>query len=171
MRVAVQLIRTSDETHVSAENIESPVGDILRIQSEVGEAVAATIRLKLIRSVPPSPIVDAEVYDSYLRARFLWDQRTPTGVRGAIRHFEKALGRDPGYAPAWAGLGTCYAVLPITSDTRPLDTFPRAKEAIERALKIDARASGRSTSRKASRISGLTGTGPRRSVPSVAPAS
>jgi adenylate cyclase len=137
VRIAVQVIRTSDETHVSAENIESPLGDILRIQSEVAEAVAATIRLRLIRSLPASPAVDAEVYDSYLRARYLWDQRTPTGVRGAIRHFEKALERDPGYAPAWAGLGTCYAVLPITSDTRPLDTFPKAKEAIEQALKID----------------------------------
>ncbi len=137
VRVAIQLIRTSDETHVSAENIESPLGDILRIQSEVAEAVAATIRLKLIRTLPASPAVDAEVYDSYLRARYLWDQRTPTGVRGAIRHFEKALERDSRYAPAWAGLGTCYAVLPITSDTRPLDTFPRAKEAIDRALKID----------------------------------
>ena len=28
VRVAVQLIRTSDETHVSAENIESPLGDV-----------------------------------------------------------------------------------------------------------------------------------------------
>ena len=122
-------------------------------------------------TVPPSPVVDAEVYDSYLRARFLWDQRTPTGVRGAIRHFEKALGRDPGYAPAWAGLGTCYAVLPITSDARPLDTFPHAKEAIERALKIDGALP------EVYGAQGIThfwfdfGIGPRRSVLSVAPAS
>ena len=105
VRVAIQLIRTSDETHVSAENIESPLGDILRIQSEVAEAVAATIRLKLIRTLPASPAVDAEVYDSYLRARYLWDQRTPTGVRGAIRHFEKALGAGPALRPRVGRLG------------------------------------------------------------------
>ncbi len=138
VRVAVQLIRADNETHVAAESIERPLGDILRVQAEVAEAVAQTIRLKLVRPLPTSPGLDAEVYDSYLRARYLWDQRTAPAVRGAIRHFEKALEGDPDYAPAWAGLSTCYAILPITSDSRPRDSFPKAKEAAERALKIDS---------------------------------
>jgi TolB-like protein len=138
VRIAVQLIRAADGTHVSAESIERPLGDILRVQAEVAEAVAQTIRLKLARTLPASSALDAEVYDSYLRARYLWDQRTAPAVRAAIRHFEKAIEGDPRYAPAWAGLSSCYAVLPITSDSRPHESFPRAKDAATRALKIDS---------------------------------
>ncbi len=101
--------------------------------------MAQTIRLELVRPLPTSPGLDAEVYDSYLRARYLWDQRTAPAVRGAIRHFEKALEGDPAYAPAWAGLSNLRdAILPITSDSRPRESFPKAKEAAERALKIDS---------------------------------
>ncbi len=81
--------------------------------------------------------MDPEAFDSYLRARFLLDQRTAPAIRRAIGYFEKSLGRDPRYALAWAGLATCYATLPITSDARPRDCFPNTVETVRRALALD----------------------------------
>lgn len=137
LRVAIQVIRAADETHVWAESIERPLGDVLRIQEQVAAAVAQVIRLKLARASLGASVPDPEVYDSYLRARYLWAQRTASSVRRAIDYFEHALGRDARYARAWAGLGACHAVLPITGDFRPRDSFPRAKEAAARALDLD----------------------------------
>jgi TolB-like protein/Flp pilus assembly protein TadD len=138
VRIAIQLIRAADQTHVWAENFERPLGDVLHVQSEVAEAAVQNIRLKLVPALPvPSP-VDPDVYDSYLRARYLWDQRTTPAIRAAIGYFEKALQRDSGYAPAWAGLGNCFAALALTSNARPRECFPQAGEAAARALALDA---------------------------------
>lgn len=137
VRIAVQLIRTDDQTVVWADAFERPVNDVLQIQVEVATAVADRIRLKL--AVGPRSLVhtDPAVYDLYLRARYLCELRTALANRRAIRLFESALRRDPQYAPAWAGLARCYAIQAITSDVRPRDSFPLAREASERALALD----------------------------------
>lgn len=137
VRIAAQLIRASDQTHVWAQSYERPLGDVLRIQAEVATAVAESVRLRLAPAIPSSGPVDPEAHDSYLRARDLWNQRTPTAIRKAIGLFEKALEINADYAAAWAGLGHCHAILPITSDARPRECFPRAREAAERALALD----------------------------------
>ncbi len=139
VRIAAQLIRAADETHAWAESYERPLDDVLRVQSEVATAVAETIRLKLAPAALPSGSVDPEAHDCYLRARHLWNQRTPPSIQRAINYFEKALLIYPNYAPAWAGLGTCHAILPITSDRRPRECFTRAREAAEKALTLDAK--------------------------------
>ncbi|MFZ0818514.1 MAG: winged helix-turn-helix domain-containing protein [Candidatus Acidiferrales bacterium] len=137
VRITLQLIRASDQSHVWAESFERPLGHVLRVQEEVGKAVAERIRLKLAAALPARSAVDPEVYDLYLRGRYLWDQRTAPAIQQAIHHFERALVRDSAYAPAWAGLAMCYAMLAITSDFRPADSFPHAQEASDRALALD----------------------------------
>ena len=137
VRIAVQLIRTDDQTVVWADALERTADDVLQIQAEVASAVADRIRLKL--AVGPRSLVhtDPAVYDLYLRGRYLSELRTALANRRAIRLFESALRRDPRYAPAWAGLARCYAIQAITSDVRPRDSFPLAREASERALALD----------------------------------
>jgi TolB-like protein len=137
VRITLQLIRVSDQTHIWAETYEKPLVHILRVQSDVAKRVAEAIRLKLVAVPAPRPEVDPPVYDLYLRGRFLWEQRTGPSIKQAIRHFEKALASDSAYAPAWAGLATCYAILAITSDSRPSDAFPLAREAGDNAVALD----------------------------------
>ena len=139
VRITLQLIRVSDQSHIWSETYERPLVQILRVQSEVAKRLAEMIRLKLVEHRKPRPEVDPLVYDLYLRGRFLWEQRTPQSINQAIRHFEKALVSDSAYAPAWAGLATCYAIQAITSDARPTDSFPLAREAGDNAVALDDR--------------------------------
>jgi adenylate cyclase len=139
VRIAAQLIRASDETHIWAESYERPLDDVLGVQAEVAAAVAEAIRLKLAPAAPAVIRVDPKAHEHYLRARELWNQRTPPTIRRAIEHFEKALQIDSQYASAWAGLGHCHAILSITSDSRPRACFPQAREAAEKALALDDR--------------------------------
>ncbi|MGH8305654.1 MAG: winged helix-turn-helix domain-containing protein [Steroidobacteraceae bacterium] len=137
VRIALQLISVKDQTHVWAETFDRPLGHVLRLQAEVAKAVAEKIRLKFAAAAAPSAPLDPEVYDLHLRGRYLAEQRTAPTIRRAIHHFESALALDSGYAPAWAGLARCYATLAITSDLRPRDCFPQARQASEQALALD----------------------------------
>jgi TolB-like protein/Flp pilus assembly protein TadD len=138
VRFTVQLIRASDEIQVWTESYDRSFSDILVMQMEFAKAVSEAIRHKLAPAMPTQGTVDPGMYDAYLRGCYLWDQRTPVAIRGAIHYFELALERDTKYAPAWAGLARCYSVLPITCDGRPREAFPRAAEAAARALQLDA---------------------------------
>lgn len=141
VRISLQLIRVRDQIHFWAETFDKPLVQILRVQAEVARSVAAAIRLKLAVVPDLHRDVDPEVYELSLVGRHLREQRTAPSARQAIQHFETALARDSGYAPAWAGLAACYATLAITSDARPHDTFPSAREASDRAIALDPKLS------------------------------
>ena len=73
VRVATRLIQVSDETQAWAGNYERATGDVLRLQAEVAQAVAAGIRVQLaprgvrridaVRDLPP------DAFESLLKAR------------------------------------------------------------------------------------------------------
>ena len=90
--------------------------------------------MKLIRQTRPRP-VDREAYEAYLKGRFYWDRQQ--GITKAIAYFQHAIERDPGYAPAYAGLADSYVTLTIASSLPSKEYFPKAKEAAVRALAID----------------------------------
>ncbi|MGH9686537.1 MAG: winged helix-turn-helix domain-containing tetratricopeptide repeat protein [Candidatus Acidiferrales bacterium] len=138
VRIAVQLIRADDQTHVWATSIEKPAREVLRIQAEVAQAVAHEIRIRIASKVRRPRDVDPELYDTYLRGRFLQSQLVPPALMKAIECFQQVLGQSQNHAPSWAALADCYVRLPITSDARPREAFPKAKEAAERSLALDA---------------------------------
>lgn len=113
VRIAVQLIRVDDETHLWAERFEKPLREVLRIQAEVAQAVAQEIRVRLLRKAEQAE-VEPELYDRYLRGRFLQGQTTPPALMKAIGYFEEVLSKAKGFAPAWVALSECYVRLPIT---------------------------------------------------------
>jgi tetratricopeptide (TPR) repeat protein len=49
-----------------------------------------------------------------------------------------AVARDPGFARAWAGLADAYLAAPVYAGASPRESWPRARDAIQRALALDA---------------------------------
>lgn len=68
---------------------------------------------------------------------YAWSRRTPDGLARAIDAFTQAIVRDPGYAPAYAGLADAYDLAPEFGRLPPAQAYPRAKGAAERALALD----------------------------------
>jgi serine/threonine-protein kinase len=62
---------------------------------------------------------------------------TPPEIRKGIEFFQEAVRVDSSYALAYAGIADAYSTLPITSDVAPRDAFPKAKEAVTKALELD----------------------------------
>jgi TolB-like protein/tetratricopeptide (TPR) repeat protein len=145
VRVDVQLIQVSDQTHLWADSYTGDLGDILHVQDEVASAVAGQIRVAL----PVGPLgvngakgtartVNPEAYDEYLRGRFYWTNRGD--LHQSIDAYQKAIQKDATYGLAYAGLASAYALLGQVpyDDMPPTDAKPKARQAAERALQLDA---------------------------------
>jgi tetratricopeptide (TPR) repeat protein len=80
---------------------------------------------------------DLEAYTLNLKGRQLWNRRTEESLRLGLRHFERALERDPNYAMAHFGLADSYCLLGFYTALPPEEAFPRARSAALRALELD----------------------------------
>jgi TolB-like protein/tetratricopeptide (TPR) repeat protein len=142
LRIAAQLIRPRDQTHLWAESYDREASDILRVQAEVARAVATEIHSHLSETYP-SPLVEAaitpEAHEAYLRGRYLADRRTGASVLEARRWFERAIAASPDYARAYVGLADTH-LLAITYADAPTDESVRsAREAVMKALDLNER--------------------------------
>jgi TolB-like protein/Flp pilus assembly protein TadD len=144
VRIDVQLIQVSDQTHLWADSYTGDIGDILRVQDEVAAAVASHIRVALPVGAPgvngakgTARAVNPEAYDAYLRGRFYWTNRGD--LHKSIDAYLQAINKEPDYALAYAGLASAYALLGQVpyDDTPPVDAKPKARQAAERALQLD----------------------------------
>ena len=80
-----------------------------------------------------------EAYQLYLRGRVqYWDQQSPAAVRSSIELFERAITKDPNFAPAWAGLADCYTNGVFNGPALPYrEAIPKARAAARRAVELD----------------------------------
>jgi TolB-like protein/Tfp pilus assembly protein PilF len=141
VRITAQLIDTPVETHLWAESYERDMRDILALQSEVAQAIAREIRVKLTpvdeaRLAKAHP-VDPQAYEAYLKGRYYWNRRSAAGLGQAVQSFEEAIARDPTYAAAYAGLADCFSVLGAWGFVPADQGCDKAKELALRALDID----------------------------------
>jgi TolB-like protein/cytochrome c-type biogenesis protein CcmH/NrfG len=140
-RITAQLIRVADQTHLWAESYDRRLANILELQNELGVAIAQKVQLRLERKQTLASVKrtgpNVETHDAYLRGRYHWAKRTLPEIQRAVEYFQKAVQLDETYAPAYAGLADCYIILPMTSDARARDCFPKASEAAVAALRLD----------------------------------
>jgi TolB-like protein/Flp pilus assembly protein TadD len=143
VRIDVQLIQVSDQTHLWADSYNRDLNDILLVQDEVGAAVASQIRLALATATEMSSSrvatrsVNPEAYDAYLWGRFYWTHRGD--IHKSIEAYQEAIQKDPHYALAYAGLAGSYALLGQVpyDDMPPIEAKPKGRAAAEHALQLD----------------------------------
>jgi class 3 adenylate cyclase/TolB-like protein/Tfp pilus assembly protein PilF len=140
VRITVQLVDAESEEPLWSQAYDRDISDIFAIQSDVAQQVAASLKVRLLKPSarePGRPAADGEAYTLCLRGRYFWNRRTGESLRKAVGFFEKAIRRDPGYAPAYAGLADSYASLALIELVPPLEGFPKAKEAVLKALELE----------------------------------
>lgn len=143
VRVTAQLIEASTDRHLWAETYESDLRDVLGLQDAIARAITNEVQIRLSSS-QPSPVastrarpVDPDAYDLYLRGRAEWNEWTEQGSRKGIEYFQRAVQKDPGYAPAWAGLSDAYDHLGRFGFLPPRVALSKAKAAALRAIQLD----------------------------------
>jgi eukaryotic-like serine/threonine-protein kinase len=141
LTVSVELINARDNTHLWGEKYSRKISDVLQVQEEIAQAIAARLRARLGGSTtgegPKRYTSDSAAYQDYLRGRYFWNKRSEEGFRRAVSFFNQAIERDPSYALAYAGLADTYALLSDYSIMPPHEAMPRARAAAERAIELD----------------------------------
>jgi TolB-like protein/DNA-binding winged helix-turn-helix (wHTH) protein len=141
VRVTAQLIDARADRHLWAEEYNRDLRDVLSLQSELAHNIAEQVRASISSEdqlrMARIGTVEPAAYETYLRGRSFWNQRTPAGLKQAVAHFEHAIELDPGFAEAYSGLADAYTALGYTSYWSPGDSFPKAREFAEKALQID----------------------------------
>jgi len=139
VRITAQLIDAAKETHLWAESYERDLRDVLTLQSEVAQAVAREVQVKLTPQeqahIAQVRRVEPEAYEAYLKGRYHWNGRP--GVRNSIEYFEQAIARDPTYAAAYSGLADCLSALSAWGVVPANEGCVKAKVLAEKALKLD----------------------------------
>jgi tetratricopeptide (TPR) repeat protein len=80
----------------------------------------------------------AEVQDLYLRGRYFLNLRTEQGIKQALELFSTAAEQDPHFAAAYAGIADSYILIRQYGHMPDSEAFPRALEASQKALALDA---------------------------------
>ena len=135
LRINAQLVRVRDDVPVWSGKFDRELTDVFAIQDEISRGIVNSLRLKLGHGRRRYE-TSVEAYDLYLQARALQNRRPIVEV---IDLFEKAIGKDSSFAPAYAGLAAFYAVR--SSDNGPPDaldeTLTKMRAAAEKAIQLD----------------------------------
>jgi tetratricopeptide (TPR) repeat protein len=143
VRITAQLVQAPVDKHLWAESYEGNLRDTLALQKQVASAIAERIRIEVTpqeqAALKHAKVVNPEAYESYLKARYFWNKRTPDGLKIAMAYFNQAIEEDPTYAQAYAGLADSYDLLGDWEYgvLAPSEAYPKAKAAALKALELD----------------------------------
>ena len=142
LRVTSQLVRAVDQTHLWAESYNRDEHELLLLESEVTADIAEQVRLHLLpaaavsRPANLSP-VSSEAHELYLKGQYYINQRSQDGLQKSIEYFGEAIAKEPGYAPAYAGLANAYNLSAFYGFDPTQNAVAQAKIAADKALQLD----------------------------------
>jgi TolB-like protein/tetratricopeptide (TPR) repeat protein len=137
VRITAQLIDVSDGAHIWSETFDRTMTDIFEIQDDVASAIVDALQIHVGGNLTRGrPTESTEAYDYYLRGRdYLRRPAEEPTLASAVELFDRAIGLDPRFAQAHAGL--CDAQLGTYRFARRAESFESAEVACQHALNLD----------------------------------
>jgi eukaryotic-like serine/threonine-protein kinase len=119
IRVTPQLIRTSDDRHLWANQYDAELADVFAVQSAIAEQVTSALGVALApperTTIGAQPTRNLSAYDAYLRGNAAMPpdftigfDRIISGLNRATEQYREAVRLDSTFALAWAKLGLAY---------------------------------------------------------------
>jgi TolB-like protein/Flp pilus assembly protein TadD len=142
VRITPALIQAADDTSLWSKIYEFTMDDIFGVQSEIARSVVAELGLQLFEpkagSIEARPTGDMEAYQAFLRGRFLARQPhfTLATWLEALKDFQDAVERDPGFALAWTELARGHARLIYYRYDMSAERHELARRALARAREV-----------------------------------
>jgi len=140
VRVIVSLVRAQTGAQAWGEVYER-AGDLLAIQGEIAQAVAAAIAGRLLpqerTSLTRLPTRDPVAYDLYLRGVGAANTLSEAGIRAGLDYLDRAIARDSGFVDAYLQKALAWTMLADGYEEGRV-ALARVREAAERALRLDS---------------------------------
>jgi TolB-like protein len=138
LRIKVRLVRVRDDFPIWSGEFDRGLKEVFAVEDEISRGIVNSLRQKLGRGRRRYE-TSAEAYDLYLRARAFEIQGNVGDYPPSIGLYEQAIGKDPSFAPAYAGLAATYAYTSATfpnSDRRD-DQLAKMRTAAAKAIELD----------------------------------
>src|SRR5690606_25808454 len=140
LRVSARLLDVGTGRQLWAEIYDEPFTGLFSVQ----DAIAGRVAAELLPGTSPSDATrelrretaDTEAYQLYVNGRFHRQRYSERALRQALEYFEQAIERDPRFALAHVGMADTYAVLGVFGIEAPHAVFPRARRAVDEALRL-----------------------------------
>jgi DNA-binding winged helix-turn-helix (wHTH) protein len=131
IRVGVHVISGHDGAMRWAGHFDEKLTDLFAFEDSIADQVTRALTLTLTeeerRRLSRRNTENTHAYHAFLKGRFFWNKRTEEGLRKGIAQFDEAIGHDPEYALAYAGLADSYNLLCAYGALPPQEGFPRAR--------------------------------------------
>ena len=140
IRITSGLVDAGSRQQLWTEIYDRDLTDIFTIQTDVSRRIADALSANMSpsqRARLRTQHRDINAYQLFLKARYFLNKVTPESVQKAIRLFQESLDIDPADSGSYAGLSTCFATAGHFDFMPPLEAFPRAKAAAEKALQLN----------------------------------
>ena len=143
VKIWLQLLHASTDTHLWARDYERELTDVLRLQNEVARAVAEEIRVQITPEerarMASVAAVNPAAHEEYLLGRYLLWKFIEEDRMRAIDHFNRAIQIDPGYAAPYAGLAHAWWMRGVLGPLSLKEVGPPSSAAARKALELDDR--------------------------------
>jgi len=139
--ISAELVDARDNSHIWGQQYSRKPSDVFALQNEIAKEITATLRMRLTgedekrmtKSYTPNP----EAYQDYLKGLYWRGKATGEGFTKGIDYFQRAVAKDPSYALAYSGLADGFSGQANNGFVYPREGYPRAKEAVLKALELD----------------------------------
>jgi serine/threonine-protein kinase len=139
--INAELVEVGSNNVLWGQQYNRKLSEIQSVQDEMSKGVSEKLRLKLTgeeqQRLTRHYTALPEAYQAYLRGQYYSNYTAVESEGKAIGYFNQAIGLDPNYAQAYAGLAAVYADISSVS-LPPSEAMPKAKEAVLKALSLDA---------------------------------
>jgi TolB-like protein len=141
VRIASQLIRVDDQTHLWAQTYDRNLEDVFAIQTDVAERIARSLAVELLPEaqalISRSATRSSEAYELYLQGRYYSNRRGEERFDKALEYYSRAIAKDPRYALAYSGIADAYSLIGFYGGLPPEQAYGNAKANAITALDID----------------------------------
>jgi serine/threonine-protein kinase len=141
LEISAELVDARDDSHIWGQQYSRKASDIFALQGDLAKEMTSMLRMRLTgedeKRMMKSYTANPEAYQDYLQGRYWWNKKTDEGFKKSLEYFQQAIAKDPNYALAYSGLADSYASPPTYGFGAPQESFPKAKEAAQKALELD----------------------------------
>lgn len=140
LAINAELVEVGSNNVLWGQQYNRKLSEIQSVQDEISKGVSEKLRLKLTgeeqQRLTRHYTALPEAYQAYLRGQYYSNHAAEGNEGKAMEYFNQAIGLDPNYAQAYAGLAAVYADL-SSAYLPPSEAMPKAKEAVLKALALD----------------------------------
>jgi serine/threonine protein kinase/TolB-like protein/Flp pilus assembly protein TadD len=141
LAVSVEFLNADSGTIVWRDSILAPDNNLLKLRDSLDILLSTNLQSSFGTTknlvVSGSSTRSEEAYRSYLAGRFAIDRNNLAGIKRAAENLERAAALDPDFAQAYVALAESYNLIGSWFGENPEIYLPKAKAAVEKALRLD----------------------------------